>query len=191
MEANFRFGYSSFFHSCWPLLDQNNFIWKDSYFLFFFISRKDSYFHMYKFTITFQSCTSNIIMGLLYFIRNDKHTRTFSLLISNSVANASYFLNSIHYWWSSNVLYIINEHFKVSWCQWILSDLLPIERDTVRVWGKSNLSDMINEGWLDVYFLYFFGLYGISIHSSIKRIDKLTPKANPKGNKYHHPKEFS
>lgn len=146
---------------------------------------------MYKFTITFQRCASNIIMGLLYLIRNDKHTRTFSLLISNSVANASYFLISIHYWWSSKFLYIINEHFTVSWCQWILSDLLPIECDTVRVSGKSNLSDMINEGWLDVYFLYFFGLYGISIHSSIKMIDKLTPKANPKGNKYHHPKEFS
>lgn len=155
MEANFRFGYSSFFHSCWPLLDQNNFIWKDSYFLFFLISRKDSYFHMYKFTITFQSCASNIIMGLLYFIRNEKHTRTFSLLISNSVANASYFLNSIHYWWSSKVLYIINEHFKVSWCQWILSDLLPIERDTVSVWGKWGMTRCI----LFIFFWFIWNKY--------------------------------
>lgn len=127
--------------------------------IFFLISRKKSYFHKYKFTITVQCCASNIIMGLLYLIRNDKHTRTFSLIISNSVPNASYFLISIHYWWSSKVLYIINDHFTVSWCQWILLDLLPIECDTIRVWGKSNLSNMMNEGWLDVYFLYFFFLF--------------------------------
>lgn len=158
--SELQIGYSSFFHSCCPLLDQNNFIWKDSYFQFFFlISRKKSYFHKYKFTITVQCCASNIIMGLLYLIRNDKHTRTFSLIISNSVPNASYFLISIHYWWSSKVLYIINDHFTVSWCQWILLDLLPIGCDTIRVWGKSNLSNMMNEGWLDVYFLYIFFVY--------------------------------
>jgi len=53
--------------------------------------------------------------------------------------------------------------------------------DTGKVWGKSNLSDMMNEGRLDVYIFIFSGLYGIRNHSRIKRIDKLTTKANPKG----------
>ena len=32
--------------------------------------------------------------------------------------------------------------------------------DTEKVWGKSNLSDIMNKGWLDVYtcIFYIFGL---------------------------------
>lgn len=45
--------------------------------------------------------------------------------------------------------------------------------DTEKVWGKSNLSDIMNKGWLDVYiYIYvcilYFWIIGIRKHSSIK-----------------------
>ena len=62
--------------------------------------------------------------------------------------------------------------------------------DTEKVWGKSNLSNIMNKEWLDVYICIYFWFIGIRKHSSIKMIDKLTIKANSKGYKYHCPKKF-
>ena len=62
----------------------------------------------------------------------------------------------------------------IKWYEWTCE-----LSDTGFVWGNPNLSNMIDEGKVDVYIFIFSGLYGVrkTYH-------------HPKGYTYHHPKEF-
>ena len=54
--------------------------------------------------------------------------------------------------------------------------------DTGIVWDNPNLSDMIDERKMDVYiFIFSRVIRNIKKHSRIKKINKLTTKAHPKG----------